>query len=65
MGEIRDAIYSIAIFLTFVGALNWGIIGLTDVDLIQVGFPPALHHAIYLLIGVMALYALLCYRNII
>jgi uncharacterized membrane protein YuzA (DUF378 family) len=65
MREIRDALYKIAIVVTFIGALNWGFIGLFDIDSVKAIFPPSLHYAVYLFIGVMALYAILCIWNIL
>ena len=65
MKEIRDALFSIAVIFTLLGALNWGLIGLFDIDLVKLIFPPSLVHSIYLLIGIMALYVIVSKMRLI
>ena len=48
----------IALILTIVGGINWGLVGLADFNLVNLilGFVPILERIVYLLVGVSALY---------
>lgn len=48
----------IALILTIVGGINWGLVGLADFNLVNLilGFVPILERIAYLLVGVSALY---------
>lgn len=50
-----------AYILIIIGALNWGLFGLTSVDLVDTlfGFVPMLARIIYVLVGLSALYILI------
>lgn len=53
-----NIIDKIAFILVIIGALNWGILGLTDVNLVHVIFgtiAPILERIIYILVGVAAI----------
>ncbi len=46
--------------LVLIGALNWGLIGLANVNLVETIFPNAtLERLVYVLVGLSALYLLL------
>ena len=49
----------IAMALLIIGGLNWGMVGLFDVDMIGVLFEPGstLTRAVYVIVGVAALYS--------
>jgi uncharacterized protein len=46
----------------FVGALNWGLVGFFDFNLVNaiLGSMPTLERVVYALVGLSALYSLLC-----
>jgi uncharacterized protein len=48
----------IAFVLVIVGGLNWGLVGLFDVDLVNVifGSIPVVQRIVYVLVGLSALY---------
>ena len=50
--------HMVAYTLLWVGGLNWGLVGLFGVDLVQVlfGGMPALANLVYILVGVSAVY---------
>lgn len=50
----------IAFVLTVVGALNWGLIGVLDLNLVNLlfGSMPAVEQLVYILVGASALYLL-------
>lgn len=54
-------IKKIAYILIIIGALNWGLFGLTSIDLVETlfGFVPMLARIIYVVVGLSALYILL------
>ena len=54
----EKAIYMIAMLLVLLGALNWGTIGLFNFNLVNTVFSelPSLENAVYVLVGVSALY---------
>lgn len=54
-------IKKIAYILIIIGALNWGLFGLTSVDLVDTlfGFVPMLARIIYVVVGLSALYILI------
>jgi uncharacterized membrane protein YuzA (DUF378 family) len=46
--------------LVLIGALNWGLIGLANVNLVETIFPnPTLERIVYILVGLSALYLVL------
>lgn len=49
--------HKIAYFLVFVGALNWGLVGLFGFNIVTVlfGYSPTLENLVYVLIGFCAL----------
>lgn len=51
-------LHVIAFLLVLIGALNWGLIGLFNMNLVTtlVGSSPALEQAVYVLVGLSALY---------
>lgn len=52
----------IAYILIVIGAINWGLVGLLNLDLVATifGSIPLLAKIIYILVGVSGLYALFC-----
>ena len=54
----KDMLGNIALLLTIVGGLNWGLAGLLKLDLVAAifGFMPVLQMIVYLLVGLSALY---------
>lgn len=48
-------LYSVAHFLVLVGALNWGLIGLTKIDAVKALFGP-FTASVYVAVGIAALY---------
>ena len=64
-----DTLRTIALTLIIVGALNWGLIGLFDFDLVQPIYggtttysPSAASRVVYVLVGLAGLYAFTFYR---
>ena len=55
-----NAIDWLAMILLIIGGLNWGLVGLADIDLVQMlfGSIPMLANTIYVLVGISALYSL-------
>lgn len=53
-----NLIDKIAIVLALVGAINWGFIGLLNLDLVKLifGFLPILQRIVYILVGVAGVY---------
>ncbi len=46
--------------LVLVGALNWGLVGAFDVDAVKQIFPYSYVKTVYVLVGLAALYLVLC-----
>jgi uncharacterized membrane protein YuzA (DUF378 family) len=64
-----DTLRAIALTIIIVGALNWGLVGLFDFDLVQSIFggtstysPSMASRVIYVLVGLSGLYAFSFYR---
>lgn len=64
-----DTLRAIALTIVIVGALNWGLIGLFDFDLVQAIFggtttymPSMASRIVYVLVGLSGLYAFTFYR---
>ena len=53
-----SALYWIALILTVIGGLNWGLIGLIDLNIVQAifGAGTIITRAIYVIVGLAALY---------
>jgi len=58
MAEKKSSLDWIALVLVIIGGLNWGLVGLLNVDLVQLvlGSIPILAKIVYILVGVAALY---------
>lgn len=56
----KKMIHMITFTLMFIGALNWGLIGLLDFNLVGaiLGSMPALEKIVYILVGVSAVYVM-------
>lgn len=54
----KDMLGNIALALTIIGGLNWGLVGLLNLDLVALifGFMPILQQIVYILVGLSALY---------
>lgn len=50
----------IALILVIIGGVNWGLVGLADLDLVAAIFGPGttLARAVYVVVGLAALYSL-------
>lgn len=60
-----NVIKLIAMILVIVGALNWGLVGLLDLDLVKLIFREAmLIKVVYILVGVAGLLVLLDFAKI-
>ncbi len=48
----------IALILTIVGGINWGLIGIADFNLVNMllGFAPMLEKIVYIVVGLSAIY---------
>jgi uncharacterized membrane protein YuzA (DUF378 family) len=59
-GSVMSALDYIAMALLIIGGLNWGMVGLSDVDVVASLFGPssALTRSIYVLVGLAALYSI-------
>ena len=59
------AVHMVAFLLVIVGALNWGLVGLGGVNLVQVLFGtfPMLVRVIYILVGVSAVVLLITHMK--
>ena len=59
-GGFMNAIRYTALFLTIIGSLNWGLIGLFDVNLVTLlfGVDSLLTNIVYILIGLCSLISL-------
>ncbi len=49
----------IALILTIVGGINWGLVGIADFNLVNMllGFAPMLERIVYIVVGLSAIYA--------
>lgn len=49
----------IALILTIVGGINWGLVGVADFNLVNMllGFAPMLERIVYIIVGLSAIYA--------
>ncbi len=54
----KDTLGMIALVLTIIGGINWGLFGALNLDLVALifGFMPLLQKIIYILVGLSALY---------
>jgi uncharacterized protein len=60
MAEKKSTLDWIAIVLLLVGGLNWGLVGLLDLDLVALlfGAIPVLQKIVYILVGAAAIYGI-------
>jgi len=56
----KNALDWIALALVIIGGLNWGLVGLMNLDLVHaiLGSIPVLAQVVYILVGLSALYVL-------
>lgn len=54
----KKTFHVVAFFLTIVGGINWGLVGLLDFNLVEavLGSIPSLEQLVYILVGVSAVY---------
>ena len=59
------ALHMVAFLLVIVGALNWGLMGLFNVNLVSmvVGAWPMLERVVYILVGLSAVYIAATHMN--
>ena len=57
--------HMVTFLLVIVGALNWGLVGLLNVNLVKmvVGSWPSLESLVYILVGVSAVYVLATHKG--
>lgn len=55
----------IALILTVVGGINWGLVGIANLNLVELifGYLPILATIVYILVGISACYTLYVYWN--
>jgi len=55
----------VTFLLTVVGAINWGLVGLMDFNLVNavVGSMPEVEKVVYILVGASAVYLLLTHKK--
>ena len=60
------ALHTIAFILVIVGALNWGLVGAFDFNLVNTlfGSLPALEKIVYILVGVAAIYEVATHKKV-
>ncbi|MGM5480060.1 MAG: DUF378 domain-containing protein [Nanobdellota archaeon] len=58
MGIAKTSIDWIALILLVIGGINWGLVGLFKIDLVQaiLGSVPILQNIVYILVGIAGLY---------
>lgn len=58
-------LHILAFSLAMIGALNWGLIGLFNLNLVKaiLGSSPSLEQLVYILVGVSAVYLVLTHKN--
>lgn len=58
-------LHIIAFTLVVIGALNWGLVGLFNLNLVNLilGSVPGLERLVYILVGVSALYIFATHKN--
>lgn len=56
-GGIMNTIYKIALVLVIIGAINWGFVGLFDINLVSLifGADSLLSNIVYVLVGISGL----------
>ena len=56
--NVRNPLNAVALVLVIVGALNWGLVGLFDFNLVAelFGVDSALSNLVYILVGVAGIY---------
>ncbi|MEX1112631.1 MAG: DUF378 domain-containing protein [Candidatus Andersenbacteria bacterium] len=59
------ALHIVSFILVLVGALNWGLVGLFDFNLVEVllGSGTALTKIVYILVGLSAIYLAVTHKN--
>ena len=63
LGEIKMFWDKLALLLTIIGGINWGLVGAFHFDLVQFifAFAPILASIVYIAVGVAACYTLYAY----
>lgn len=58
---------TISLVLLIIGGLNWGLVGLFDLDLVAAIFAdmPRLAQAVYVLVGVAAIVGVILFRRVV
>jgi len=58
-------LHMVTFLLTVVGAINWGLVGLMDFNLVNavVGSMPEVEKVVYILVGASAVYLLLTHKK--
>lgn len=58
-------LHMISFLLVIVGALNWGLVGLMDLDLVEMllGSIPMLQKIVYILVGLSGVYLLISHKK--
>lgn len=63
--EYKKWLHMVSFLLTFVGGLNWGLVGLLKFNLVSalLGVGTTLEMLVYVLVGLSAVYLLLTHRE--
>lgn len=58
MNNLANTIYKIALALTVIGAINWGLVGFANFDLVAAifGTLSGLSRLVYILVGISGIY---------
>lgn len=58
-------VHMLAFALVIIGAVNWGLVGLADIDLVQAIFrnAPAMVQMTYVLVGLSGVYMLIMHKT--
>lgn len=58
-------VHMVAYMLLWIGGLNWGLVGLFNLDLVNLlfGSMPAIANLVYVLVGVSAVYTLTTHKG--
>lgn len=62
--ETQKMIHMVSFLLLVVGGLNWGLIGMFDINLVEMifGSSPQLEQLVYILVGVASIYVFVTHQ---
>ncbi len=61
----KKTLHMVAFLLVIVGALNWGLVGLFGINLVNslLSFMPVLEKVVYILVGISAVYIVIGHKD--